>query len=58
MEDLIFCSGVNQVPKVLEVIANSWKAVVLSALISDRNPNHKVEGISRPYGISLYCLTR
>jgi hypothetical protein len=57
------CSGQNQNAKVLKIVANSQRSVVLSSkaatrssLISDRNPNHKVEGVFRAYEISLYCL--
>ncbi len=48
----------------MKVVSNSWKAVVLSSkaaahnlLISDRNPNHKAEGVCIDYKISLYCLS-
>ena len=47
-----FCSGQNQIPKVLKIATNSPRAVVLSSkagahksLISDRNLNHKVGSI-------------
>ncbi len=63
-EGLLFCPGQNQKAKVLKVVSNSWKAVVLSSkaaahnlLISDRNPNHKAEGVCIDYKISLYCLS-
>ena len=54
----------KQNPNVSKIVANSHRSLVLSSkvraqrsLISNRNPTHKVEGLSRTYEISLYHLT-
>ena len=47
-----FCSGQNQKAKVLKIATNSYRWLVLNSkararksLISDRKPDHKVEGV-------------
>ncbi len=63
-EGLLFCPGQNQKAKVLKVVSNSWKAVVLSSkagahrsLIRNRNADHNVRGICGTYEFALYCIT-
>jgi hypothetical protein len=47
-----FCEGQNQKAKVLKIAANSYRSLVLNSRagahklhISDRKPDHKVEGV-------------